>query len=217
MSHAASYPAAMHATTGHVEVHPLTPERWPDLVQLFGDRGDPAWCWCSWQRVPQGEHGRSTRELSRERLRRSAAGDPPPGLVAYRDGRAVGWVSVAPRATFPGITGREADADEGVWSITCFVIAREARRTGLTSVLLRAAIEHARSHGARTLEGYPVEPVARVGSAQLWTGVRTTFEDAGFRERGRFDRWSAVPDATGPRPRAIGKPPGRPVMRLELR
>ncbi len=206
----------MHATYGGLEVHPLTPERWPDLVELFGDRGDPAWCWCSWQRVPPAEHGRSTRELSRERLRRSAAADPPPGLLAYRDGAAVGWVSVAPRATFPGFTGGDPDPDDGVWSITCFVIAREARRTGLTGVLLRAAIEHARAHGARVLEGYPTEPATRVGSAQLWTGVRTTFEDAGFEERGRFDRWSAMPHASGPRPRAIGKPPGRPVMRLDL-
>jgi hypothetical protein len=82
--------------------------------------------------------------------------------------------------------------------------------------LLRAAIDHARAEGARVLEGYPVELDRPRASAQLWTGVRSTFEAAGFEERGRFDRWSAVPAATGPKPRAIGQPPGRPVMRLDL-
>jgi hypothetical protein len=82
--------------------------------------------------------------------------------------------------------------------------------------LLRAAIDHARAEGARVLEGYPVELDRPRASAQLWTGDRSTFEAAGFEERGRFDRWSAVPAATGPKPRAIGQPPGRPVMRLDL-
>src|SRR5262245_14820805 len=27
-------------------IHPLTPERWPDLEQLFGPRGACAGCWC---------------------------------------------------------------------------------------------------------------------------------------------------------------------------
>lgn len=206
----------MDATRTPIEVRPLTPERWPDLVELFGDKGDPAWCWCGWQRVPPSEHGRAERELSRERLRAAAGLWPPPGLVAYRDGSPVGWVSVAPRVTFPGIAGEAGAPDDGVWSITCFVVARGARRQGVTAHLLRAAIDHARAEGARVLEGYPVEPDRPRASAQLWTGVRSTFEAAGFEERGRFGRWSAVPAATGPRPRAVGQPPGRPVMRLDL-
>lgn len=202
--------------THDLDVLPLTPERWPDLVELFGVTGDPAWCWCTWQRVTGVAHGRPQAAANRARLRGWAEEGPAPGLIAYRDGTPVGWVSVAPRATFPGIAGADADAGDGVWAITCFVVARSARRTGLTGRLLRAAVDHARSRGARVLEGYPTEPSGRVGSAQLWTGVRSTFQAAGFDERGRFDRWSAVPAATGPTPRVIGRPPGRPVMRLDL-
>jgi hypothetical protein len=32
--------------------HPLTPERWHDLEQLFGTRGACGGCWCMWWRVP---------------------------------------------------------------------------------------------------------------------------------------------------------------------
>lgn len=202
--------------TSDIEVVPLTAARWLDLVELFGDRGDPAWCWCSWQRVTGAGHGRDHADANRERLKRSTTDDPAPGLIAYRDGSPVAWVSVAPRPTFHGIAGPDGDAGDGVWSVTCFVVAPGARRRGLAAVLLRAAIEHARARGARVLEGYPTEPTTRVGAAQLWTGVRSTFEAAGFEEHGRFDRWSAIPDATGPRPRAIGRPPGRPIMRLDL-
>jgi GNAT superfamily N-acetyltransferase len=202
--------------TATIEVHPLTPDRWPDLVLLFGDRGDPAWCWCSWLRVRGSQHGRADSDRNRERLQRAAGLEPPPGLVAYRDGIPVGWVSIAPRGLFEGI-GDVGPERADVWSITCFVVRRDTRRQGLTGELLRAAVEHARAHGARAVEGYPTEPQGRKGSAQLWTGVRSTFEAAGFEERGRFDTWSAVPAAIGPEPRKVGRPPGRPVMRLELR
>jgi GNAT superfamily N-acetyltransferase len=199
-----------------LEVHPLTPDRWPDMVALFGDRGDPSWCWCSWQRVPPGEHGRGAAELSRERLRIAAGLQPGPGLVAYARGEPAGWVSVAPRAAFPGIAGGDADPDDGIWAISCFVVHRTARRRGVARALLDAAITYARERGARILEGYPVEVEGPKGSAQLWTGVRSMFDAAGFEERGRFEQWSAVPAATGPHPRKVGRPPGRPVMRLEL-
>jgi len=30
-----------------VQVRPATPDRWSDLVTVFGRRGkDPSWCWC---------------------------------------------------------------------------------------------------------------------------------------------------------------------------
>lgn len=34
-----------------VDVHPVTPERWDDLVRLFGANGAYANCWCMWWRV----------------------------------------------------------------------------------------------------------------------------------------------------------------------
>ncbi|CAN5246062.1 hypothetical protein BH24PSE2_BH24PSE2_20510 [soil metagenome] len=49
--------------------------------------------------------------------------------------------------------------------------------------LLHAAVEHAQRHGARNIEGYPIDADARnVAAAFAWTGTQRAFEMAGFSE-----------------------------------
>ncbi|HYH27951.1 MAG TPA: GNAT family N-acetyltransferase, partial [Actinomycetota bacterium] len=73
--------------------------------------------------------------------------------------------------------------DRDVWSVVCFYIHRKHRRSGVGSALLRAAVDHAVSNGARIVEGYPVDPKGeKVSSASIFTGNPAMFEAAGFRE-----------------------------------
>jgi GNAT superfamily N-acetyltransferase len=114
---------------------------------------------------------------------------PPPGLLAYHDGKPVGWVAVAPRAEYPRLNRspklKPVD-DLPVWSVTCFYIDRRYRGTGVAGTLLAAAIEHARAHGATSIEGYPVDPGdGRVSNASAFTGVLDMFRAAGFSEIAR--------------------------------
>jgi GNAT superfamily N-acetyltransferase len=110
--------------------------------------------------------------------------DPAPGLVALQDARAVGWVGLGPREEF----GRLARSrtlpqlpGDTVWVVNCFVVARTARRSGVASALLDAAVAYARDHGAQTLEGYPVATSGgRISSASVYTGTAGMFERAGF-------------------------------------
>ena len=64
---------------------------------------------------------------------------PPPGLVAYRDDRAVGWVSLGPREDYARLAHSKILApvdDTPVWSIVCFVVSRRARGQGVATALL---------------------------------------------------------------------------------
>ncbi|HYC06762.1 MAG TPA: GNAT family N-acetyltransferase, partial [Candidatus Binatia bacterium] len=144
-----------------VDIRPLTPGLWPALAQLFEQGGDPKWCWCMAWRTTGSDGGRDVADSNRERLRALADREPAPGLVALDpDGRAVGWVSVAPRTDYARLERsrtRPRLDDVPVWSIVCFVIARQARRQGLASQLLQAAVETARAHGAPAVEAYPVD------------------------------------------------------------
>jgi ribosomal protein S18 acetylase RimI-like enzyme len=105
-----------------------------------------------------------------------------PGLLAYDDeGLVIGWVAVAPREEFTAILAspqyRPRDADEGVWSITCFVVDREVRREGVAGDLLDAAVEYAFAHGASAVEAYP-----HVADGKDYMGGVELYRRAGFRK-----------------------------------
>jgi hypothetical protein len=83
------------ATT--LAVHPVTADRWDDLATLFGDRGASSGCWCMFFRLTSGEFARQAGAKAREGLRGLVRGGAVPGLLAYSQGRPVGWCPVAPR------------------------------------------------------------------------------------------------------------------------
>ena len=187
---------------GELEIQPLTPKRLPDLAALFGQGGDPKWCWCAYFRVRGMSWSNSTAAENRAVLERAtragAARGRAPGLVAYRDGEAVGWVGMSPREDYHrlehSILLARVDA-KPVWSIVCFVVGRQARGRGVASALLATAIDYARDHGATMLEAYPVDTAGgRVPSANVYHGTLSMFERAGFRvvDQRQFNRTSPV-------------------------
>jgi GNAT superfamily N-acetyltransferase len=169
-----------------LDIVPLTPDRWEDVATLFGEGGDPKSCWCmfwrlrskDWSFANTAETKKGFHQLVNENR------DPAPGLLAYRDGRAVGWVSVAPREDYERLTNsrvRPKIDDLPVWSVVCFVVSKSERGQGLTGRLLDAASSYAFDHGAPGLEAYPVDPGdGRVPAALGYTGLLSTFEAAGF-------------------------------------
>ena len=179
---------------------PLTPKRLPDLAALFGQGGDPKWCWCAYFRVRGMTWSNATPASNRAVLETAvrARNGHAPGLVAYRDGEAVGWVGLSPREEYERLEHStvlaRVDA-RPVWSIVCFVVGRTARGQGVAAALLAAAVDYARDHGATMLEAYPVDTGGgRVPSANVYHGTLSMFERAGFRvvERRQFNRSSPV-------------------------
>ena len=197
-------------TSGGLEVHPLTADRWDDLVALFGAGGAFGNCWCTWWRQTGGEFGRGIRQRgagNRALLGSLTTEGRQPGLIAYRDGRPAGWISVAPRPDYgrvirspsigPGRRSPEA-ADSSVWSVVCFWMPRAQRGKGIAMALLRAAVEHARSGGARVLEAYPIDTgEERHPQSSVFTGTLAMFRRVGFTEVER-------------------RTEGRPIVRLPL-
>ena len=178
-------PVPIDLGNASVKIVPLTPDRWADFAGLFDEGGDPKTCSCMFWRVRSKDWSFANAAEAREGFRTlvDAARDPAPGLVAYADGRAVGWVSVAPRDDYERLTNsrvRPRIDDVPVWSIVCFVVSRSARGQHLTSRLLDAAMDWARAHGAPALEAYPVAADGRIPATVGYTGLLSTFEAAGF-------------------------------------
>lgn len=181
--------------TEEIEIRPVDTVPWTDTEIVFGTRGDPAGCWCQYFKLSNAEwqqrRGPEGRALCAAELRSQVErADPTPGLLAYLDGDPVGWVAVEPRPNYPqlartrvvAIASAEQHDDASVWAISCFVVRTGFRRRGISRHLIRAAVEHARAHGARLIEGYPVDVAAkpRVSSAELYHGTLNLFEAAGF-------------------------------------
>lgn len=174
----------------HIVIAPATADRFDDAQHALTGGGDGKSCQCQWWMIPNAEFQRSTVDERRGLLRRELEDDgPAPALIAYVDGEAAGWVRVAPRPAQVRI-GRTREIashtplpldDPGVWAISCFVVRREHRGRGLNTTLLSAAIDHARAHGAHTLEAYPYDTSAATQTTnQLYKGVLSVFEAAGF-------------------------------------
>ena len=196
----AARPKRSAAPPAALAVHPLTPDRWPDLERLFGPRGACAGCWCMWWRLPRRAWEAAKGEGNRRALEAYVRDGAVPGLVAYDGEVPVGWIALEPRAAYPRLASARTLApvdDAPVWSITCFYVARPHRGRGLMRTLLDAAAAHARAAGATLLEGYPVDLSRPTGDAFVYTGARSTFEAAGFVEVAR-------------------RTPTRPIMRLTL-
>lgn len=171
------------------EIHPVTADRWDDMEDLFGPSGASG-CWCMWWRQTSAEFSEHAGEQNRRLLLQLVHDDRVPGLLLYRDGRADGWCSVAPRSEFGRLNRSPIlkPVDElPVWSVACFYVRRGHRGSGLAAALLDGAIEHARRAGAHLLEGYPIDTSVRsgVGAAALYTGTLGLFLRAGFGEVAR--------------------------------
>ena len=114
----------------------------------------------------------------------------PPGVVTYRDGRAVGWINIGPRADIPRVAGstliRPVD-DLPVWSIVCVVVRGGHRRQGVTAHLLEGAVAYAEANGAPAVEAHPVDPPGRMDTTMAFVGTRSMFERAGFEVVGTTD------------------------------
>ena len=171
-----------------LDIVPITPERLPDLDTLFAS-GDPRHCQCAYVRLTNAQWSASSpaanRDVHRRAIEAAAADGRAAGLIAYRDGVPVGWVSFDRRDQYARLGSsrllRPID-DQPVWSVVCFVVAAAARRTGVAHALLDETIRYARNHGVRLLESYPVDVTTerKRSAADLWRGTVPMFERAGF-------------------------------------
>jgi GNAT superfamily N-acetyltransferase len=192
----------MAPVSSDLDIQALTRERLPDLAALFGQGGDPKWCWCSFFRLRNADFAHATADTNRAVLERAvdttATEDRAPGLVAYRDGEAIGWVSLGPRDDYERLRHSKVLApldDKPVWSIVCFVVSRRARKQGVARALLDAAIAYAAEQGATLLEAYPIDTHgSRVPSANAYRGTLGMFQRAGFEvaARRQFNRTTPV-------------------------
>jgi GNAT superfamily N-acetyltransferase len=183
-----------------LQFYPLTPARWADFTELFGENGACGGCWCMFWRQTRQEFTQQKGEKNKNAIHRIVESGTIPGIIAYYQGHPVGWCSLGPRESFSSLQRSkvlQSPDNQAIWSIVCFFIAKSARKQGVMRYLLQGAIQFAKDKGAQILEAYPVETERKLSSAEIYMGTPAVFRALGFQE-------------------VIRRSPIRPILRLTL-
>jgi GNAT superfamily N-acetyltransferase len=180
----------------NIKIYSLDDTRWEDFELLFGERGACGGCWCMSWRLKKSEFELGKGEPNKHSMKDLVYRANPVGVLAYIDDKPIGWCAVAPREVYKRLENsrilKRIDA-EPVWSITCLFIEKTFRRKGISTELIKGAIEYAKSKDADIIEAYPVVPYdENVPDAFLWTGTPLAFETAGFIEAARRSKWKSI-------------------------
>jgi GNAT superfamily N-acetyltransferase len=170
-----------------IETRELEPGLWPALEQLFGDNGACGGCWCmSWRRQLGDDWHKDKGAINKARLKELVTAGKAHGILAFSEGRPVGWCSFDRRVDYPRLNrapSLKCDDAEQVWSVPCFFVHRDFRGQGVATALLRHALLAMKTLGARVAEGYPAKPFKngkKIPAAFAWTGTRNLFAKQGF-------------------------------------
>jgi hypothetical protein len=174
-----------------ISFEPLTPANWIALVELFADKGACGGCWCMYWRYKAADYNRQkgieNKNAFKQIIERSS-----PGILGFVGDTAAAWCAIAPREAYVRLENskilKPVDGKD-VWSVTCFFIKKQFRRNHFSLPLLKAAVDFAFRNGAGIVEGYPIDTTrATIADAFAWTGIMSTYENAGFKEVERRSR-----------------------------
>ena len=168
-----------------IDIHALTPQRLPDLLDFFDHRAfpdNPKWqsCYCHF---PHADHARivwKDRDAAQNRAatcERIAAGTMN-GWLAYADERAIGWCNAGPRRDIAGLfrrtrAGGRPDRRDRLLRDRAG-IPGATNRDPVAGVGLRGL----RAQGYAWAEGYPRR--AGVNAADSHYGPLAMYDAAGF-------------------------------------
>jgi ribosomal protein S18 acetylase RimI-like enzyme len=108
-------------------------------------------------------------------------------MLGYLGDDVVGWLGFSPKSLVPRLqNSRTLPRDEPeswptTWSVMCFTVRVGFRKRGIARALLHGAVGYAFEHGARVVEGYPVDSEGgRVPVNAAYVGTVDLFSSAGF-------------------------------------
>lgn len=172
-------------TTSNVEIRKLSPELMQDFLSFF-DRDafadNPKWsfCFCQFLYVDHAEVDWPARTAQENRAAacNRIGTNRMQGYLAYRDGKPIGWCNAAPRTMMEAFAD-EPDPDASrIGQITCFVVAKPHRRSGVATSLLHAACAGLKAQGLAIAEASPLADASN--EAQHHYGPLSMYLAAGF-------------------------------------
>jgi len=190
-----------------VTVRELDPATLDDYLHFFDKEAFtdfPYWsgCYCGFYETlgtdwdASAQAGPTHRAAKADRIRTGKAH----GLLAYMDGKVVGWCNAQRRTNFTNMRSYSVvidDPEEPVGSIMCFLISPQHRRKGVCTALLNAASDTFRSDGLKVAEGYPTTNPPKRSWEIPWAednykGPLGVYLNAGFKVHRQLEHFTIV-------------------------
>ncbi len=159
-----------------LRIHRHEPSREEDFARLHCGPG----CHCVAWWVPTWDGwGKRTEEENRALRAELYESEEYDGYLAYDGEQPVGWCQVGARDRLPKLREQFGlTPDSYTWAVTCFLVDRASRRTGVARALLSRILDDLASNPlVRRVEAFPKRGHA-VG--ELWNGPEPLFLEQGF-------------------------------------
>ena len=187
-----------------IEIRELKPELLSDYLSLFDnaftDFPDWAGCYCGFYETeeknwdPSEKAGPEHRKWKSEQI---SAGQAR-GLLAYFNGKPVGWCNARHRARFINMRSYSVavtDPQEPVGSIMCFLVLPHHRGRGVGTALLKGACDMFQRNGLQIAEAYPRTSSRESGvpwAEENYKGSLNMYLKNGFKIHRQLERFAIV-------------------------
>ena len=168
-----------------IEIRKLSPALLQDFLSFFDGEAfadNPQWgfCFCQFLYVDHSKVNWAARTVQENRAAACdrICNERMEGYLAYRDGKPVGWCNAAPRTMMDSFADEPDPDADSIGAITCFVVAKPHRRSGVATALLHAACAGLKARGLKIAEAIPQAEAA--SDAQNHFGPLSMYLAAGF-------------------------------------
>lgn len=166
-----------------IRIAQLTTATWNGFESLMSTEPQCSECWCLNHREPAGC---PTGVAAKNKMKMLVGENKVGGLLAYRDDECVGWIAVDPMSQLIGHDCQSSGKDHE-WSIHCLFVKAGFRGQGISTRLINAALDYARTNGAKLISAFPIPQENRnrfpVNEAEF-SGRFSTYSKLGFRAVG---------------------------------
>lgn len=158
----------------------LTTDTWNDFAALMRTDSQCSECWCLNHREPAGCATGADAQRKMESLNTQ---NKVGGMLAYAENECVGWIAIDPMTELHGHDCK-ASAKDQEWAIHCIFVKDGFRGRGISTLLIKAAIDFARTSGAKCISAFPIPEENRgrfpVNEAEF-SGRFSTYAKLGFK------------------------------------
>lgn len=165
-----------------LSIKQLSSELRNDFYRVHSSANGHDYCFCAaWWVKGWKDFDQRTAEENRAVREELFETDRMDGYLLYSNDKPIGWVQACGRDLLVKLTKQfRRRADRKSAAITCWFLAPQHRKKGLSDKFLQLIVKDLFDRGYQYIEAYPVKWQEKKPDDDVWTGPLSMYERAGF-------------------------------------